>query len=175
GEPAATTRRIGRRDGAIRSGSSCPKVKHVLIEGQLARRCCCNVRQSSCLELRRRNAYLGVGGQDHSQTFCVDEEEGFVFYDRSTKRRAPLVSIVKRTRRAALIVEVVVGIQEPAIPEILHVAVPVVGAGLGDIVHLRARQSAILSGVAVADDGGLLHVILTEQKVGGSGVVQVEE
>src|SRR5581483_10241330 len=74
GEPAATTRRIGRRDGAIRSGSSCPKVKHVLIEGQLARRCCCNVRQSSCLELRRRNAYLGVGGQDHSQTFCVDEE-----------------------------------------------------------------------------------------------------
>src|SRR5215831_114522 len=52
---------------------------------------------------------------------------------------------------------------------------PLVGSGLGYVIDLRSSQLSVLSGVAVVGDRGFLNVVRAQQKVGGAGVVQVQE
>ena len=54
------------------------------------------------------------------------------------------------------------------------VAVKLLGAGLGDVVHLRARLTSILAGIAVENDRGLLNLVRAERQVAGAGVIQVQ-
>ena len=51
---------------------------------------------------------------------------------------------------------------------------PAIGAGLGRVINLCARHSAILARVPVAHDRHFLHFVLAEKQVGRAGVVQVQ-
>ena len=55
------------------------------------------------------------------------------------------------------------------------VAVELVGAGLGEVVDLRRAVAALIDGIGVGVDGGLLQRVEADDEVGGEADVQAEE
>ena len=73
-----------------------------------------------------------------------------------------------------LIAEVVVGIQNIAVPPVDRVAVEVVGTGLGDVVHVGTGQAAVGSAIAIGNHSALGNIVQTKSKVGCAAIVNVE-
>ena len=79
-----------------------------------------------------------------------------------------MIHVVKGFGSFSGVIKEVIGVEGPAIPPISRIAVPLIATGLGNVVDLRAGQLAILSGIAVADDRGLLQFVGAQQQVGGA-------
>src|SRR5712691_6426374 len=126
------------------------------------------------LKGRSWHKYLIAGAKNVTQAFGIYKEEQLVFRDWPAQRCRPLIVVLEGAGCAGMVVEPVVGGQGAARPPILGVAMPVVAAGFGGVVHLRAGLASILPGVAVGHDRSFLQLVGAQQKVGGAGVVQVE-
>ena len=87
---------------------------------------------------------------------------------------APLIGVHERTRKPAGIVEPAVRIERATVPIVGVLAVPLVGAALGDECHVCAGQRSVFPGIAVGGHGYFLHFVVSECEVRRAGVVKAE-
>src|SRR4029077_21124575 len=99
-----------------------------------------------------------------SQALAVEEKEQFIFLNGATQRASPLISDVEGARFPKGMVDPVVGIEHAAIPIVPRVSVQLIAPGLGQVVHRSTGSAAKLAGVAGADDGRFLNLVLTQDK-----------
>src|SRR5262249_27268452 len=94
----------------------------------------------------------------------------------TAERSRPLIVVDEPTLRyrIVLLVEEVVAVHADAVPTPDRIAVICVRSSFADVVDVRAGHG-ILTGITVAHYRSFAHVILTEQNVSGSGVIQIQE
>ena len=73
-----------------------------------------------------------------------------------------------------LLVEIVVGVHVAAVPAPAGVPVKRVRAAVAHVVHIGSRHG-VFAGVAIADDGRFIDVVLSEQNIRRAGVVKAQE
>src|SRR6202789_1204671 len=135
------------------------------------------IGEGSGLKGGARNVY-GLGSwYQQTKAFGIHEEEGFILHDGTSDGSRPLVRIVEWTRGygRGVVVKPIIGVENASIPEIFGVAVEVVAARLGNVIYVGSGKFAVFAGVAVIDDGGFANVIRAQEKIGSTGVIQVEE
>ena len=83
----------------------------------------------------------GVGGRALADAISLvgHKEEGFLFLDRAAKRSPKLILQIIEFRR----IKKALGIEPLISEELIHVAMKIVGPGLCDHVHDRARIAAV--------------------------------
>src|SRR5208337_4365785 len=127
----------------------------------------------------RRRVILNLRGRKHDvNPFDVAENEQLVMEDRPTDTASVLINVGKRPNGGSSrtsVNEPVYGVHYSPVPGLKSVSVPVVGAGLGDVVHLRRTRPALVHREGESVDAHLLYGIQSELKVGGAGIVQIQE
>ena len=78
-------------------------------------------------------------------------------------------------RRVVGVEEVICGVQQRAVPYLVHIAVKLVRPRLGEVVHLRRAVAPLIDRVGVGVDGRLLQGVETDYEVGREPDVQPEE
>jgi len=139
--------------------------------------------QSICRQLidcrrfkcRRWHSNRGRHRDQNAQSLGVDEEERLVLLDRAAERSRPLVGVGERLRIILLVIEPVIGVHGRAVPVINGIAVELVAAGLGNVVHVHAGEGSEVAGISVGDDVCFLDFVRAQEEVGSARVAQVQE
>ena len=95
-----------------------------------------------------------------AEAFVVDEEKGFVFYDRAAGGCAEDVAFEMRD---VAVIEEVASVERAVAHEFVGGAVELVGSVGGDDVDLRAGTLAVFGAVGVFDDGKFADGVDAEQ------------
>src|SRR4029077_13582943 len=82
----------------------------------------CQVGDGCGFELGTGNENKAIGWNHNTQTFRVQEEEEFIFFDGPAKPCTPLIRVGKWLLRAALVVKPVIGFHCGAVPEVGRLA-----------------------------------------------------
>jgi hypothetical protein len=80
-----------------------------------------------------------------------------------------LVGNVKRSWDAECVVEPIIGIENPAIPVILCIAVKLIASGLGHVIDVPASGISKLAGIARTHHSCFLNLVLAKQKSENAG------
>jgi len=83
--------------------------------------------------------------------------------------RAWLVVAWRRIR------EEIGGVELRAIPQFVEVAMKLIGAGLGDVVHLRRSVAPLIDRIRQRVHGHLGDGVQAEDQIGGKSAVQIRE